>query len=74
MKVKVTKNEFKEPIIKATITIEIEAYFPESDERTEIDEDEAKDLIFDRLGDLASSNDGSELLANVPKENISFAS
>jgi hypothetical protein len=71
MKIKAKKNEFQEPCIEATITIKVTAYLGENDE-TEIDEAVAKGLIQDRLSELASSNDGSELLANVGIEDIKF--
>ena len=58
--------------VKAKITLELSVYLKDGDKREEISEEEAKNLVLKDLDYLSGSNDGSELLANIGKEDISF--
>ena len=58
--------------IEATICIKVKRYLGDQDNRTEISLEEAKGLIMRELDSLASSNDGSELLANISEDQINF--
>ena len=58
--------------VNATITIPIQGYLDDGDDRTEIPYAEAMDLIRQSLENFAGSNDGSELFLNVNDDEITF--
>jgi len=58
--------------VSATITLSINGYLEEGDDRTEITYQEALDLVRQNLESLAGSNDGSEMLLNVNDDKIRF--
>lgn len=66
------EDSFGDKMVQATITIKIECYLNENDDREFISEEEAISLAKRQLSEYACSNDGSELLLNVPKSRINF--
>jgi hypothetical protein len=70
----VVKMKWGSKAVSATITLSINGYLEEGDDRTEITYQEALDLVRQNLESLAGSNDGSEMLLNVNDDEIRFKS
>lgn len=62
------EGHFKFSAVVGVITLKIHGELEEGDMRTEIPEEEAKQLLSRQLDSYAGSNDGSELLANAHVE------
>lgn len=52
-------------VIRGRIILNIDVELEDGDDREDIPDNEAKELLMQRQDELSGSNDGSELLANA---------
>lgn len=71
---KIFTNKHGSKYITASITIELNCYSHKFkyEQRDSIPDEEALKMIQEELDELAGSNDGSELLANISSNDITF--
>jgi hypothetical protein len=66
-------NKYGDKYVDAVVSFNVTGYLRnDDDDRTEVTIEEALNIVKGQLYELAGSNDGSEVLANIPKKDITF--